>query len=86
LLDNAAKVEVWDLEQKIGCWSRYQRILLECEKWARKQDGEPLVYAALGATATVLAYDLGMRGIQCMDAGHLAQSYSRRSPKEFDEP
>lgn len=86
LLDNAAKVEIWDLDQKIGCWSRYPNILHACARWARRTDGDPLVYAAIGATATVLAYDLGMMGVQCLDAGHMAQSYSRRSPKELDEP
>lgn len=86
LLDNAEKVETWDLAQKTDCWSRYPKILAECERWARKQAGDPLVYAAIGATATVLAADLCARGVQCIDAGHMAQSFSRQSPKELAEP
>jgi hypothetical protein len=86
LLDNAGDVTVWDLAQKTDCWSRYPRILAECERWARKQAGDPLVYAALGATATVLAADLSARGVQCIDAGHMAQSFARQSPKELSEP
>lgn len=87
MLGNAASVETWDLDQKIGCWERYPSILRDCEDWAGKVGhGEPLVLAALGATATVLAYDLGTRDIQCLDIGHMAQSWRHKSPKEFDEP
>lgn len=86
LLDNAEKVETWDLAQKTDCWQRYPKILAECERWARKQAGDPLVYAAIGATATVLAADLSARGVQCIDAGHMAQSFARQSPKELSEP
>ena len=86
LLANAEKVEIWDLAQKVGCWSRYAEILAGCEAWAAKQAGDPLVYAAIGATATILAQDLSKRGIQCIDAGHMAQAYHRVSPKEIDEP
>lgn len=86
LLDNAEKVETWDLAQKTDCWSRYPKILAECERWAKKQAGDPLVYAALGCTATVLAADLSARGIQCIDMGHAAQSFARQSPKELPEP
>lgn len=86
LLNNAGDVTVWDLAQKTDCWSSYAKILRGCESWAAKQAGDPLVYAALGATATVLAADLCARGIQCIDAGHMAQSFARQSPKELSEP
>lgn len=86
LLDNAEKVETWDLAQKTDCWQRYPKILQACERWAQKQAGDPLVYAAIGATATVLAADLSARGVQCIDAGHMAQSFARQSPKELSEP
>lgn len=86
LLNNAGDVTVWNLAQKTDCWQRYPRILSECERWARKQAGDPLVYAALGASATVLAADLCARGVQCIDMGHAAQSFARQSPKELSEP
>ena len=87
LLSNAAKVDVWDLNQKTDCWSRYTEILAGCEGWAAKQAGDPLVYAAIGATATILAQDLCKRGVQCLDAGHMAQAWHRVSPKDVrDEP
>lgn len=87
LLDNAGDVTLWDLAQKTDCWKRYAKILRGCERWAAKQAGDPLVYAALGAAATVLAADLAARGIQCLDMGHASQSYHRQSPKEVrDEP
>ena len=86
LLNNAGDVTVWDLAQKTDCWSRYAKILRGCEGWAAKQAGDPLVYAALGCTATVLAADLSARGIQCIDMGHAAQSFARQSPKELPEP
>ena len=86
LLSNAGDVTVWDLAQKTDCWQHYAKILRGCESWAAKQAGDPLVYAALGATATVLAADLCARGIQCIDAGHMAQSFARQSPKELAEP
>ncbi len=86
LLDNAASVTVWDLQQKTDCWSRYDLIVHDCVRWAGKCRGDPLVLAALGATATVLAADLAAAGIQCVDVGHMAQSYRRQSPKESPEP
>ena len=88
LLDSAASVQVWDLQQKLNCWARYPRILEECRNWAlsRAPGRDPIVLAALGATATVLAYDLGVEGIQCFDVGHMAQSFHRISPKGLPEP
>lgn len=87
LLSNASKVDTWDLAQKVDCWSRYAEILAGCEAWATKQTGDPLVYAACGATATILAQDLCTRGVQCFDGGHMAQAFARVSPKDIkDEP
>lgn len=76
LLDNALSIEVLDLHQKSDCWEHYPTILTHCQEWARKRAmDEPLVLAALGATATVLAYDLGVGGVQSIDMGHMAQAY-----------
>lgn len=87
VLSNAARVDVWDLERKVDCWAIYPKILRESMRWADKNAADdPLVVAALGASATVLAADLCAQGVQCLDIGHLQQAYSRISPKEIDEP
>lgn len=87
VLSNAARVDVWDLERKTDCWAIYPKIYRECMRWADKNAADdPIVVAALGCTATVLSADLCAQGIQCMDIGHMQQSYSRISPKTLDEP
>ena len=42
--------------------------------------------AALGASATVLAYDLGVAGVQALDIGHMPQSWMEIDPKQLAEP
>lgn len=49
----------------------YDDLLIE----ALKLDKEKLIIAILGPTATVLAYDLAMRGYQALDFGHIAKDY-----------
>lgn len=49
----------------------YDELLIE----ALKLDKEKLIIAILGPTATVLAYDLAMRGYQALDFGHIAKDY-----------
>lgn len=41
----------------------------------KNRDNAPLVLAALGPTATVLAYDLSKEGIQTIDIGHIDVEY-----------
>ncbi|MCM1157833.1 MAG: GT-D fold domain-containing glycosyltransferase [Bacteroidales bacterium] len=52
-------------------FNRYDDILEE----ALKQDKDRLVLIALGATATVLAYDLACAGFQALDIGHIDLEY-----------
>ena len=87
VLSNAARVDVWDLERKVDCFAIYPKILRECMRWADKNAADdPLVVAALGASATCLAADMCAQGVQCIDIGHMQQAYSRISPKTLDEP
>lgn len=70
LFDNASDI------QRILCpaehaFDRYDEILKE----ALKQDKDRLVLIALGATATVLAYDLACAGFQALDIGHIDMEY-----------
>jgi hypothetical protein len=87
VLSNAARVDVWDLERKTDCWAIYPKIYRECMRWADKNAADdPIVVAALGASASVLSADLCAQGVQCLDIGHMQQSYSRILPKELPEP
>lgn len=52
-------------------FSQYDRIL----GLAKKQDKSKLILIALGATATVLAYDLSICGYQAIDIGHIDIEY-----------
>ncbi len=52
-------------------FDRYEEILAE----ALKQDKDRLVLIAMGATATVLAYDLAKAGFQALDIGHIDIEY-----------
>ena len=74
-LANAGSVDVLDAPQR-DAWAAYEGILSDCLAWAAAKQ-RPLVYAALGATASVLAFDLGKRGVQCLDLGHACQSWAQ---------
>lgn len=52
-------------------FDRYDDILSE----AKKQNRNLLVLIAMGATATVLAYDLTLEGFQALDIGHVDMEY-----------
>lgn len=54
-----------------NAYSKYSEILTTC----LKQKKDCLIIIALGATATVLAYDLGLRGYQALDFGHIDLEY-----------
>ena len=70
LFDNAQDI-VRILGPAIDAFDRYDDILRE----ALKQDKERLVLIALGATATVLSYDLSREGFQALDIGHIDVEY-----------
>ena len=75
LLGNAASIQVLQ-SMEHDAWSDRDRLVDECLRWAeiaRQQD--PLVVCVLGATATVLAHDLTLLGIQALDIGHMASSW-----------
>lgn len=82
LLDNAGSLDVLDAPAR-DAWAAYEGIRADCEAWAQIR-ARPLVVAALGAAATVLCHDLGKRGVQAIDVGHMAQSYARQDPKAAD--
>lgn len=72
LLDNANNI------RRILCPStnaflKYDSILEATKKYAHKDD---LILCALGATATILAYDLAKEGLQAIDIGHADIEYS----------
>lgn len=50
-------------------------LILETVKRKAKILNDPLVLVSLGPTATILAYDLGINGIQTIDIGHLDVEY-----------
>lgn len=78
-LTNASSVDTLDAPQR-DAWAAYEGILNDCLAWAATKQ-RPLVYAALGASAAVLADCLGVAGIQCLDMGHAAQSWARRGER-----
>ena len=55
-----------------NAFDRYDEIIAVVRKHANKGD---LIIAALGMTATVLAYDLAKEGIQTLDMGHVDIEY-----------
>ena len=64
----------------VNAWSVYNDILQDgteiIKQKAQPLADSPLVLCALGMTATVLAYDLALNGIQAIDLGHLDIEYS----------
>lgn len=56
----------------VNAFSGYDRILTLVKKYA---DKNTLVLISLGPTATVMAYDLAMEGIQALDIGQLDNEY-----------
>ena len=78
-LSNASSVDRLDAPDR-DAWGVYEGLLSGCLAWAAAKR-RPLVYAALGASAAVLAHDLGKRGVQCLDLGHICQSWHRADMK-----
>lgn len=54
-----------------NAFNYYHEILNKVKKYSKNR----LVLIALGPTATILAYDLAMEGIQAIDVGHLDIEY-----------
>lgn len=52
-------------------FNQYEEILEKC----KKEKKDKLFLLAIGATATVLAYDLTLNGYQALDIGHFPNSY-----------
>jgi Glycosyltransferase GT-D fold len=86
LKPDARSVITLRLAANTDAWERFPWLLEYCRGWARSGNGNALVLLALGATATVLAHDLGAAGLQALDIGHLPQSWQGISPKTIDEP
>ena len=76
-LGNAASVQVLQSMAR-DAWVDRDRLMAECLRWVSlaPRQHAPLIYLALGATATVLAHDLTLCGIQALDMGHCASSWS----------
>lgn len=70
-LFNNAKDTIRILGPAEHAFDKYDELLAE----ALKQDKDRLVLIALGATATVLAYDLAKAGFQALDIGHIDMEY-----------
>ncbi len=70
LLDNAKDI-IRILGPAEHAFDRYEEILSK----TMEQDKDRLVLIAMGATATVLAYDLSKAGFQALDIGHVDIEY-----------
>ncbi|MBE5953783.1 MAG: DUF1792 domain-containing protein [Lachnospiraceae bacterium] len=70
LFDNASDI-IRILGPAEHAFDKYDELLAE----ALKQDRDRLVLIAMGATATVLAYDLSKAGFQALDIGHIDMEY-----------
>lgn len=81
LFDNIAQKE-YLITKSENTFDEYDNII----SGIRKYDKDWLIMAALGATATVLAYELSKEGYQVIDVGHLPNCYlqaigERQSPE-----
>ena len=56
-----------------NAWNEYATLLETCLKEPLNE--QPLFLISLGPTATVLAYDLSVKGYQAIDLGHLSNIY-----------
>jgi len=82
MLARAGRIETIDLQQGVDCWSRYPELEERLDHDLQSLPDDVVVLAALGPTATILAHDLARQGVQCIDIGHMPQSFMGQSPKE----
>ena len=69
-LDNAKSIE------RIICPSKNAfNVYKSIENAISKQDKRKLILLALGQTATVVGYDMSLKGYQCVDIGHADVEY-----------
>ncbi len=71
LFENATRIRRI-LCPSLNAFSKYEAILSAVKT---NVEADELVIASLGMTATVLAYDLGVQGIQTIDLGHVDIEY-----------
>lgn len=71
LFQAAKKIERIECPEK-NAWDMYERILQTVKE---KAERDTLICVSLGATATVLAYDLAVAGYQALDIGQLDNEY-----------
>lgn len=74
MLSNASKVCAAVDVPRQNAWSAHDRLLDEASDMASVLV-DPVVVLALGATSTVMAYELARRGIQALDLGHMGLFY-----------
>ena len=67
-------ISIYGLPQ--NSWGDYENILNQVIKKSHSMK-DALVIIALGPTATILAYDLSLKGIQSLDIGHITNVYDR---------
>ena len=70
IFDNAKSV-THQIAPNKDAFEKYDEILSE----ALKVDKDKLIIIILGPTATILAYDLALKGYQALDMGHIAKAY-----------
>ena len=72
IFDNAKSV-TYQIAPNRDAFERYDVILAEALRAGKGK----LIIIVLGPTATVLAYDLGVKGYKALDMGHIAKAYDR---------
>ena len=72
IFDNVKSI-IYQTAPNVDAFKEYDNILME----ASKVDKNKLVIIVLGPTATILAYDLALKGYQALDMGHIAKAYDR---------
>ncbi len=68
---NCAKSIEYIKAPSVNAFNKYDEIISEVEK----QDKSKLILLILGPTATVMAYDLYLKGYRAIDVGHIAKDY-----------
>jgi hypothetical protein len=79
ILDSALVVAKIIYGPITNAFSEYERLL---EMMLAETSNDDVVILALGATATVLAYDLCLAGRQALDLGHMGMFYARAHGKQ----